>query len=60
MFNAHRIYTKESILSLFSNLTLKEFALIPEDEEDGGLVVNPDEALLNKQIYGCGCFWFKR
>ena len=60
MFNAHRIYTKESVLSLFSNLTLKEFALIPEDEEDGGLVLNPDEALLNKQIYGCGCFWFKR
>jgi len=59
-FNAHRIYTKDSILSLFHDLTLQEFALIPEDEEDGGLVVNPDDALLAKQSYGCGCFWFKK
>jgi SAM-dependent methyltransferase len=59
-FNAHRIYTKDSVLSLFNELTLKEFALIPEDETDGGLVVNPDDALLAKQIYGCGCFWFQR
>lgn len=60
MFNAHRIYTKESVLSLFADLTLKEFVLIPEDEKDGGLIINPSDDLLSKQIYGCGCFWFQK
>jgi len=59
-FNAHRIYTKYQVLDLFPRLKLKEFALIPEDEEDGGLVTDPGEALLNKQVYGCGCFHFTR
>jgi len=59
-FNAHRIYTKEQVMQLFSDMELKEFALIPEDERDGGLVIDPDEALLNKQFYACGCFWFSK
>jgi SAM-dependent methyltransferase len=61
-FNAHRIYTKEIIIALFSGfgLTLKEFTLIPENEQDGGLILNPDEALLSHQKYGCGCFWFTK
>ncbi|MCX2495838.1 DUF268 domain-containing protein [Pedobacter sp. PF22-3] len=59
-FNAHRIYSKNQVLSLFSELTLKEFTLIPEDEADGGLVVNPSDELLNRQFYGCGCFWFSK
>ena len=59
-FNAHRIYSKEQVLLLFSDLTLQEFALIPEDEADGGLVVNPSQELLKKQFYGCGCFWFRK
>ena len=59
-FNAHRIYTKQQALNLFPDLTLKEFALIPEDEQDGGLVTDPGEALLNKQVYGCGCFYFTK
>jgi SAM-dependent methyltransferase len=59
-FNAHRIYTKKLVLELFSDLELVEFTLIPENEEDGGLVVNPSDELLNKQMYGCGCFWFKK
>lgn len=59
-FNAHRIYSKEQVLNLFSDLVLKEFTLIPENEADGGLVVNPSEELLNKQFYGCGCFWFTK
>lgn len=59
-FNAHRIYSKEQVLSLFSDLELKEFALIPENEQDGGLVINPSKELLEKQFYGCGCFWFTK
>ena len=61
-FNAHRIYTKEQIIKYFeeNNLYLHEFTLIPEDEKDGGLVINPTEELLQKQKYACGCFWFKK
>jgi len=59
-FNAHRIYTKEHVLDLFSDLELKEFAFIPEKEEDGGLIRDPSPALLNTQFYGCGCFWFTK
>ena len=59
-FNAHRIYTKELVLKLFSDFELKEFALIPEDENDGGIVVDPDQQLLARQSWGCGCFWFTK
>jgi hypothetical protein len=59
-FNAHRVYSKKHVLELFADLELHEFTLIPEDEKDGGLVLNPDAALLEKQAYGCGCFWFKK
>lgn len=59
-FNAHRIYTKEQIADIFSDLglTLKEFTLIPESGEDGGLVKEPSKELLSRQKYACGCFWF--
>lgn len=62
IFNAHRIYTKDQIITYFeeNNLYLYEFALIPEKEEDGGVVINPSDDLLNKQKYACGCFWFKK
>ncbi|MGV3764006.1 DUF268 domain-containing protein [Parapedobacter sp.] len=59
-FNAHRIYDKHQVLSLFSDMELMDFTLIPEDGVDGGLVPNPSETLLAKQFYGCGCFWFKK
>lgn len=58
MYNAHRIYTRDMVIASFPDLTLKEFTLIPENEEDGGLIVNPSDEVLNKQKYGCGCFWF--
>lgn len=58
IFNAHRIYTKNQILEYFNEFTLKEFALIPEFSEDGGIVFNPSQKLIEKQNYGCGCFWF--
>ena len=47
-------------MQLFSNLQLIEFTLIPENDEDGGLIINPSVELLNKQKYACGCFWFKK
>lgn len=59
-FNAHRIYGKAQVLALFSDMELMEFALVPEEEADGGLVVDPPEELLERQFYGCGCFWFRK
>ena len=62
VFNAHRIYTKELVVKTFLKfgLSLKEFTLIPENGADGGLVINPTDELLQKQNYGCGCFWFTK
>ncbi|MFB2120567.1 MULTISPECIES: DUF268 domain-containing protein [Parapedobacter] len=59
-FNAHRIYDKQQVLALFSDMELVDFTLIPEDGKDGGLVPNPSDELLKRQFYGCGCFWFKK
>lgn len=59
-YNAHRVYTKQQVLELFSDMILKDFSLVPEDELDGGLVSDPDAKLLDKQVYGCGCFYFTK
>lgn len=60
MFNAHRIYSYEQILSQFPELELKEFALIPDKPGDGGLINNATKEMADAQTYGCGCFWFIR
>jgi SAM-dependent methyltransferase len=57
-FNAHRIYTYRQICELFNDYKLMDFSLIPDDPSDGDLVMAPDEPLLKKQLYGCGCFHF--
>lgn len=60
MFNAHRIYSFEQIMNHFSGLVLKEFALVPDEEETGGLMRHANPALVKDQIYACGCFWFQK
>ena len=60
MYNGHRIYSYEQIIRSFPGLQLLEFTLIPDSWEDGGMVVSPDDELLNRQVYGCGCFWFRK
>lgn len=57
-YNAHRIYSYEQIISYFDGFILKEFSLILEKEKDGGLIVNADPKLVEKEDYACGCFWF--
>mgnify|MGYP001446422644 CR=1 FL=1 len=61
-FNAHRVYTRDTVVNEFSKLglVLKEFTLIPEKAEDGALVTNPSDQLLQKQKYACGCFLFSK
>lgn len=60
MFNAHRIYRFDQVVEYFNDLELKEFVLIPENKEHGGLVRNPPQELVNLQSYGCGCFCFRK
>lgn len=59
-FNAHRIYSYEQVMEQFSGMELSEFALVPDDPRDGELVYGASEQLVNKQTYGCGCFWLKK
>lgn len=59
-FNAHRIYTYEQVLALFSDLDLVEFSLIPDDGVKEGLIRHADPQLASEQRYGCGCFHFKK
>ena len=59
-FNAHRIYEPDKFINYFKKLDLVEFGLIPENEKDGGILINPGKNVLKKQKYGCGCFWFKK
>jgi len=60
MFNAHRIYSYKQILSYFNEMELKQFALIPDDSRDKGIIQNATSELANAQNYGCGCFWFQK
>lgn len=60
MFNAHRIYTLEMIKKYFADLKLEEFAFISEDPNKGGLIINPKQYTLKNEVYGCGCFWFRK
>lgn len=60
MFNAHRIYSYEQIIGYFDGLSLVEFALIPDNEIDGGLVRNADPKMVEAQEYACGCFRFTK
>jgi hypothetical protein len=61
-FNAHRIYSYEQITShiLDAEFTLKEFAFIPELDNQGSLVRNADPKLVESAHYACGCFWFQK
>jgi SAM-dependent methyltransferase len=57
-FNAHRIYSYEQIMSYFEGYELKEFSLIPEDGQNGGIMTNANPELVKREKYACGCFWF--
>jgi SAM-dependent methyltransferase len=57
-WNAHRIYSYKQVVEAFPRLTLKEFALVPDDHRTWGLIRNADPELVQQQTYACGCFWF--
>jgi hypothetical protein len=57
-FNAHRIYSYNMIVEMFSELKLVEFSLIPDNAIEQGIINNATEELADEQKYGCGCFNF--
>lgn len=60
MFNAHRIYSYSQIAKLFFDFEMVEFALVPDNPMDGGLIMNASKEMSDAQSYGCGCFWFRK
>jgi ubiquinone/menaquinone biosynthesis C-methylase UbiE len=58
IFNAHRIYSYDQIISYFKDFELKEFSLIPDDAIKTGMIYNATKEQADEQNYGCGCFWF--
>jgi SAM-dependent methyltransferase len=60
VFNAHRIYSFEQVRSSFSGLALQDFSLIPDDARTRGIIANASAEEADRQIYGCGCYWFRR
>lgn len=58
-FNGHRVYAFRQVIERFPELALREFALIPGRGPEG-LVVGASEERVDRERYGCGCFWFLR
>lgn len=56
-FNAHRIYTYEQVIEMFSSLKLLEFSFI-SDADRFIPHADPDDVIGSK--YGCGCYLFRR
>ncbi|HXA02813.1 MAG TPA: DUF268 domain-containing protein [Cytophagaceae bacterium] len=59
MFNAHRIYSYDQVISYFDGFDLMDFSLIPDNENEGSLSQATKE-MADLQNYACGCFWFKK
>jgi SAM-dependent methyltransferase len=57
-FNAHRIYSYDQVMTLFPNMELREFSLVPDDFKTSGLIKDANPQMVKDQMYACGCFWF--
>jgi len=60
MFNAHRIYTYNQIITYFKDLHLVGFSLISDNPKLHDFIENADPKLTEQCTYGCGCFWFRK
>ena len=56
IFNAHRIYSYDQIISYFNGFKLEEFSLITDSNKGGELLFNATPKIAMNQNYGCGCF----
>ena len=59
-YNSHRIYSYEQVISLFPNLSLIEFSLIPDDFRESGIILNANPDKVSEQTWACGCFHFTK
>ena len=57
-FNAHRVYSYEMIINLFSDFSIREFSLI--SGYNNCIIKNATDDQVCKEDYGCGCFWFTK
>ena len=55
-YNAHRVYSYEQIITAFPEMELRQFALVPDRPDEGGLILDAEPSLVKEQAYGCGCF----
>jgi SAM-dependent methyltransferase len=60
MFNAHRIYTYNQIITYFADFNLIEYSLIPDNPKLHDFIENADQKQSDQCTYGCGCFWFRK
>lgn len=60
MFNAHRIYTYNQIITLFKDFELMEYSLITDNSLLKDFIENADQKSTEQCTYGCGCFWFMK
>lgn len=56
-YNAHRIYTYDMIINMFSSFKLMDFSFIT-DQSEYIEKANKKDTLFS--TYGCGCFWFHK
>ena len=59
-FNAHRVYSYEQVLALFSTLKLVEFSLVPDNYREEGFIEHANPSIVKDQDWGCGCFVFTK
>lgn len=61
MYNAHRIYTYDLVMEMFSGFKLMDFSLVSDAEQHVNEFISPASKEDAKNCtYGCGCFWFKK
>jgi SAM-dependent methyltransferase len=60
IFNGHRIYTYDQVITYFKGLKLVEYSLITDNPELDIFIENADPKLTDMCLYGCGCFWFMK
>jgi SAM-dependent methyltransferase len=56
-FNAHRVYSHATIMKIFIDFELMDAALITDD---GRFLDTPGSEQFDAQVYGCGCYWFRK
>lgn len=61
MYNAHRIYTYDLVMEMFTGFTLMDFSLVSDAELHANEFISPaSKEDADNCIYGCGCFWFQK